>query len=885
MDLKTMRLAIATVATLGSALAYGEVIYQNDFATRTSAAAIRSTEWKSVDYVSGDLLTNTNNVNPYSYPSGTSQKVQDGWIKSQEVANLGNAYVYADDGNDMAALGDASNGTSEKNRKICIVKQRLGATFTNGTVTVQFDFLPPAAWTSYDGVLRRAVFSVGDERFYSPDVNNDKVYRHTAGSVGVALTNFSASGSNSRYVYWNADVNSANTVPSSQEVTKGTWHRVVMTINLDAPQAWGFTMYKMGNHPAFDAETPATPVHSESNLPFADDTVTSVSSICLNGYGVAWGPNSYSNAGGAAPTQEAAFDNIRVSHNGVECYANDFTASRRRSLDGTTSWTYTPDCLLTNSVRNEVYVYDAQTTNITKLVPDRVGSNNTNAGKTVQPIGIDGWRRTSNTDSLGGIGNAHVYNTGNNYYLRFEPNLPSTQTNYGFFVQSIGSTVSSGKVRIAVDTRLPNAWSSTAGGSGKPSVLWLTLGDGEYYSLPAATAISHRFSVVGIRGANKNPPTYVSPSGSTNAPSSEYTSITKGNWYRLIVTADLDAGSTEYKIYDQGTAYPNSATPDGDLVYTSPTIGGLNGVTSIASFSLGVYYSPVYFDNIKIWHIPTGSESETPLYENFFSTRTIYSQDKRVAQIAGTLRKDPEGQDGWVHLATSSTPTFVTDDENPSLVFDRAANGTSSDFAAHDLGQTLRGGMVTAQVDIRPPRGWLQGSAAGSVYVRLGGDAHLMGNIRDNDANYLNNIACGFGFKNVGNGASGNLYTNSTIFAYRGDLNGGGEMVQSETEHTVDSSHWYRFVVKTEVRKNQYDLSVYDMGATQPTLATATPAVPVATFTALPFRRTARDLGGISCISVSTCNNPNSAYDDTLSARVDNLRVEHTPFGFRMVIK
>ena len=110
-------------------------------------------------------------------------------------------------------------------------------------------------------------------------------------------------------------------------------------------------------------------------------------------------------------------------------------------------------------------------------------------------------------------------------------------------------------------------------------------------------------------------------------------------------------------------------------------------------------------------------------------------------------------------------------------------------------------------------------------------------------------------------------------------------MVQAESGYAVDSSHWYRFVVKTQVRKSQYDLAVYDMGATQPTLETATPAEPVATFTALPFRRTASDLGGISCISVSTCNNPNNAYDNTLSARVDNLRVEHKPFGITINFK
>ena len=97
--------------------------------------------------------------------------------------------------------------------------------------------------------------------------------------------------------------------------------------------------------------------------------------------------------------------------------------------------------------------------------------------------------------------------------------------------------------------------------------------------------------------------------------------------------------------------------------------------------------------------------------------------------------------------------------------------------------------------------------------------------------------------------------------------------------HAVDPSHGYRFVAKTEVGKSHYDLAVCDMDVEQPTLATAIPAEPVATFSALPFRRTALDQDGISCISISTCNNPNSAYDRTLSARVDNLRVEYSKIG------
>ena len=56
----TLILAIGAAAvSLIAPFAYGKVIYQNDFLMRTSEAAIRSIEWKAVDYVTG-YLANTN---------------------------------------------------------------------------------------------------------------------------------------------------------------------------------------------------------------------------------------------------------------------------------------------------------------------------------------------------------------------------------------------------------------------------------------------------------------------------------------------------------------------------------------------------------------------------------------------------------------------------------------------------------------------------------------------------------------------------------------------------------------------------------------------------------------------------------------------------------
>jgi hypothetical protein len=316
------------------------------------------------------------------------------------------------------------------------VKQRLGNTFTSGTVIIQFDFQPPASWAVLDDGLRRATLSFGDEAFYSPNMAQDTMYRHTAGSVGVAI--HGPEGGRKRKVYYNARHDFGDTNMTEEVVEQGHWLRAAATIDLDA-RKWGFSMFAMGaSQPAMDDATPATAIYSESNLPFADASVTSISSIALGGLGVAWGSSSYSAS--RAPTHVAWFDNIRIWHNGEECYENDFATRRWRTFGGTTSHTYVADTLVTNRVENEVYVVDQN------IVPDRE-----NDGTTVQPEGIDRWRRV-NKD---GTGNAAVKSDG---YLRFDLSRDSNKKNfYAFLAQPLESTVSSGKLKFSIDARLPTA--------------------------------------------------------------------------------------------------------------------------------------------------------------------------------------------------------------------------------------------------------------------------------------------------------------------------------------------------------------------------------------------------------------------------------------------
>lgn len=852
--------AILAIAFASISMAVcADVVYENDFATRTSAAPVPSQDWRSVDYVTG-LLANTNPAAPLAATDGVNL-TQDGWMKLQQATNLGNARIHPDGGNPMAVLGHVGAGEGPTdNQKFCFVKQRLGETFTAGTVTVQFDFLPPGSWASYGSAtdLRRAALAIGDENFVSPAVAQSRMYEHTVGSVGVAL-------SGARKVYYNAAQTTANTATTDKEVTRYAWHRAVVTIDLDS-RRWGFSMFEMGmSHPALDAATPASAVYSAADLPFADESVAGVSSIGLSGYGVCWGMNAYSAS--TDPTHAAWFDNIRVWHNGEECYANDFSSSRRRSLGGTLSHTYVADCLVTNRVEKEVYVPGQ------KVIGSFTGAD------VVQPMGVDGWRRTAHT---AGISNAYVSASATADYTVLRCDGGDKTDGVVYLAHPFGTTVSSGKVLVKADVRLHSSWIYRTGE--RTSSIWLTLGDDAYYNSTPSEANNHRFTSVGIRAtsATRSSPLYMPPSGTTVGDIADGT-IVKSHWYRLELSADIDTGKVLYKIYDQGETSPNSATADGSLLYTSPEFDRLNpsAVQSISCFSLGTYFTTAYFDNIKVWSIPTGGSSTNILYENYFTSRTIYARDTRVAPLVGTMRLFPEGQDGWKRPNLTEKGIFVDwADGNPALTFER--DGYES-FAVQDIGQNVRTGVMTAQADIRPPKGWLAQNAY--TYVRLGGDGHMATRSLDpaDDSYFLSNIAAGFGFKNVKTTKSGNLWTDSTIVAYRGDRAGGGEMVSASA--TVDPTHWYRFVATANMANSQYDLSVYDMGATHPTLATTTPDTPVATFSALPFRRAKRDLGGVSCLSVSAHKPPQSVLDASLQPMIDNIRVSAQQSAFVMVIR
>lgn len=239
------------------------------------------------------------------------------------------------------------------------------------------------------------------------------------------------------------------------------------------------------------------------------------------------------------------------------------------------------------------------------------------------------------------------------------------------------------------------------------------------------------------------------------------------------------------------------------------------------------------------------------------------------------------GMDGWRVLGGGSLDAIAFDGENPALTFNGIESSWDTDcYAGHPLGTTLRSGEVTVDVDIRPPRGWPY--ADGATYVRFGGDGHM-----SREAGFLSPTTIGFGFKCTSStqyyDEYNGLYTNSTIVAYSGNLNGGGEFVSASA--VVFRSHWYRFVATMRMGENKYDVAVYDMGEVQPALETRTPSEAIATFSNLSFRSDKSAIGGISCVSVNMRGIRCALTDETAQPQVDNIRLTHERCGFVLLLR
>ena len=828
----------AVSAALSATAAVAATVYENDFASRTSAGAVPYGGWRAVNYVAGQRLVNADYAAASQF---VDDDLQDNWIKAPNTCR-NDAYVDDLNGNYVVRLGadfetdlvqyDSSGSVTNAEGGHVVILQRIGNTFSNGTVTVTFDTLPPTEWwyytgqspTSLDGSTsgrtknRICILGLGNEDLYAP-ANAAAYSTNLLFTVGASY--FWKQGiSWGRYVYISDGDGERR---ADETFVKGHWLRYVVTVDLDESK-WGFSCYDMGiDAPALEAATPASAVYSASGLKFrSTDKEKAVSTLAFGGYAVRAGDSA------------ARFDNVRVAHNGVECYVNDFNTRRSRSL--ATSST-------TAEYAAERVVFDSLTYPATNNL--LYGSEGTTD---ITTPGFDGWKRRHTNPKAAAVLN------NSSYYVKFD--LKDGKYNYAVAAHPIGMNATSGKLTFRGDIRSPSDWWGTAG-----KFAFYSLGADTMYSATTASGSGNgQYARVGLTEGGIF---YRKSDGTTDVVTS-LDPLESGKWYRIVITVDLDAGTYGYAVYYKGSSTGIDAA-DGTLVASADNLTGMHDITSISCFGIATYgATDAYYDNVKIWYTPSGSDQEELVYSNSFSLRRIYRHEESVI---GTLKSEPTGMDGWTRLGASAKEVRLSSDGNAALVF---GNGDETyATAVHDLGGEYRGGEMTAQADICAPTSWQD--AGGCANVWFGGDQYHEGNLNGGEYNYEKMAAFGFGI------------TNATFAAFRGDRAGGGAW---ETSGATTAGHWYRFVVSSENRVS--NVSVYDMGTEQPTLATATPATPVATFSNLSFRRSV----AVSCVGVSAMGVKNpTAWSHLLPGgtdsrlKVDNIKFSHIPSGATIVIQ
>ena len=822
---KTVFMVAAAASTLWMTVFAdsSRVVYQNDFATRTSEGAVPYGGWRAVNYVAGQLLANTN------WASGTQfngDDLQDNWIKAQNTCE-NNAYVDDDNGNYVARLGDDTTkaidqATGRTTGGHVIIRQRIGNTFTDGIVTVTFDLLPPSSWWYYSNRATSPNYSrccrlhLGNENAYtaSPSSNNTPI------RIGASYYD------GARRVY---QLDGNNVTYSEETITKGHWLRYIVTVDMDA-RKWGYSCYDLGTeHPTMATATPSTPFRTISNLDFVatDNPVTSISTISIDGYAVLAGESA------------AYFDNIRIAHNGTECYVNDFTTRKSRNLASSA---------MTTTYVTAAASFDTLSYPVT---------NNIVYTADVTKVGFDGWKMRHQT------GFAPLKLDGNNRYLSFGlKNV--TRLQFSIAAQPFGMVATNGTLKFRGDLRTPSSW------FGSTKSIYFTLGNDQMYAGRNNTEYGNgRYAMIGIGDGR----TFYRDSSSSDV-SKTSSEIALSTWYRLIVTVNLDEGKYGYAIYRQPGTTTSMNEENGTLVDSDLGLVGEHGVTSLSCFGIAAYgATDARFDNVRVTYIPSGSDVESAIYQNTMTTRIIYRNQAWLD--VGNVKSNPDGLDGWTGLGTAANALLITNDDAPvmnggdvTLVFN---DGDAT--AVHHLGGVYGNGAMTAQADICAPTDWQD--VGGCANIWFGNDQYHEGNLNGGAYNYEKMAAFGFGI------------TNATFAAFRGDRAGGGAW---ETSGATTAGHWYRFVVSAKSRAS--DVSVYDMGTDQPTLATATPAAPVATFDALPFRVDTGIRLGISCVGVSAMGVKNpTAWSHLLPGgtdarlKIDNLRVSFRDAGTVILFK
>ena len=613
-------------------------------------------------------------------------------------------------------------------------------------------------------------------------------------------------------------------------------------------------------------------------------------------------------------------DNIRVSWKApgasdfVVAYEDDFATRTYTTLcapDVGTRATYAAGTESTGPIMDSFTGYAKGHSNVSgdgydkfRLVPEAVKPYDT----TLQPLGIDGWRRLVpiSAGSTGSPWTRDGYDAGDAGNL-MEIGQSGT---YCCIANLIGEEITSGKVKIAVDAHtpiIPMPSDFTYIDQARQRIA-VALGPTALYSSLTADVAGKTLAGGGlfleIVNAVTNYVAFTYGAGATLA-EDRAVAIESNTWYRLEVTADLDA-----RTYDMAITPLGSLSVTGDFVPTSDVVMTATGIpfASDPGTGIGAFYLWGYgyggttgwsmnrktaFDNINIWKIAEdgGSATTNLVYSNDFDTRTrILSDSVRASgRLAYQYDRD-DGQDHWIRQNGTGDDAFgadatVRDDSgNQFLSLGRESGNGHTTHYTTSLGQSVRQGTVTIRADVRPPLYWF-GRSSGSVMLSFGNKLMEQNQVKDMKAGML----LRFGFKDSTGSGNGGRYEDIRPFAI-GSLDGTALGTATGTySYMGDSSvrgaaNWYRFVVKVNLDEETFEANVYDMGTAHPT-PTSVRGEKVGSVTGLHLMNPLDD--GMSALEVS-CYGVTSTFGETgvdpLHALIDNVVVQRTT-GFVMQIR
>ena len=898
---KTGGIAFLAVMLHAANAMSADVLYENDFSTRTSGDLPPGAAWTVFKYTPGIPLadnyeawglapdSNAWYTRPYSWvPS------QDGWTKAVAYALRANYVHTTVSGESDPALvfsnKDAyiyDTNTSAADHTACVMHP-LRNVFTNGMMKAQFDIRQPASYSGNVFCWFRF------EQEYDMKINNSDTGSFP---LEVGLTSGSLAGG-WRPAESNVGVRVYYTFGA---VSALHWYRYYITYNIDN-ETFEFDVYDLGTERiSMDAMPSGSP--KASRLGCFRHSIASrggISGVMIRHTG----QNTGALYGEAGYDDDKAYkiDNIKVAWQKpgtvgyVDCYRNDFTKSERRTIDGSRQMSHT---YVSQEVADHLdFTYRSD---FVRSVANRTSNGSSTAtpyltsyydssrADATQLVGIDGWRTSGHKDYKG----CPVVTTNNANQMLY-------CASFGMAKQLMCQPITSGIVKFEIDQKMPAGWTGT------PRCDIDLMSENAYEQGTNNTANSHyRF---GLGAAT-------STGGSTSAIRKSFSIYAGGNyrslsvslkpltWYRLQVIANLDTKKASLYVYEIGANAP-AAPEDFDPGDTSNAVlkyenssfetGGVRG-SGIAAWGFTNFLNSqgnvkdsdgntvpaenvaFHVDNVRFWK--QNGDGWELVFKNDFSTSRRYFTRKSY-DLNPTLYIDrPEyGEDGWASCPTYNSPVNVTGTNTVIQFRDQYVS------VVHPLGRNIKSGKMLAQYDVRLPAYWVYDK----MQFEFGGATIASASTATTPVRFNGHSAIRTGFSRGGySSGSGGNYSKAAAWFDRGASQGGETNAVFTYVYGQEfdfNAHWIRVKIEADVSKHKFDVAYYDMGKGHPTVDTPEGAKLVS-YDGADFKYSDEPISHFWIFGGQTWSYAPWRDDAPGALLVDNIRICHQRNGTTVVIR